>query len=123
MRKQPKLTKPTDVFRRKIVITIPPWGVLVFSAIVAVSIGAQITRMLVIFLLIIVLSAFIATVVQHRLVNELRYSIHNILHDIENDGRYNDSPSFQEYIAEEAKPDRIPLKKINGDNSSRVSKR
>ena len=125
MRKQPKLTKPTDIFRRKFIITIPPWGVLVFSAVVATAIGVQITRMLVVFLLIIVLCALVAAVTQHRLVNELRYSIHNILHDIENDGRYSEQTSFEEYIAEDAKPERIPLKEVkaNGSNGTRVSKR
>jgi hypothetical protein len=123
MRKQQKLTRPTDIFRRKVIITFPPWGVFLFGAIVAVSLGLQITRMLVIFLLIIVLCALTASVIQHRLMNELRHSIHNLLHDIENE-RFNAPPStFEEYIATD-KPERIPLKdiKANGSKPS-VSKR
>lgn len=126
MRKQPRLNKPTDIFRRKIIVTFPPWAVFVFGAVIGVSIGVQITRMFVIFLLIITLCALTATWAQHRMVNELRYSIHNLLHGIENDNRYpHDEPAtFAGYMQPEI--ERIPLKDVsakNGHSSSRVSKR
>lgn len=103
MKKIPKLHKRSPLFQQKILITIPPWGVFVFTAAVCVAIiyAAQIVAIAICVILTAV--AAIAVWSAYKQLNEMRHQVHNILHDIENLEFHEENPPAPEVI-----PDAIP---------------
>ena len=107
-----------DLFRRKIIFTVPPWGVPIIAG--AILFGLVKTPMLVNSVVAFVLSctALGLIVVARRQVRELRYAVHSALNDIENEDI--ESESVQSYLTD------IPeIEKVNGNTPDilRVPKR
>lgn len=113
MKKQIRI-KQDPIFRRRIIITLPPWGVPIVAAAAGIAIGVQLEFLYVVIMTILVVAAFVGVTVEHRMVRDLRYMIHNILYDIENDDM-TPSVQFEEFRTQpETLKDRISVTKSNG---------
>lgn len=116
MKKQPKLYKPSQLFNRKVILTIHPWGVVTICAATGVGTAFGLTRLASVIALIVVAVAVVGVWRMSRMVRELQYTIHNIKYNIENE-TLDDEEDYQEFIN-----DRIDLKRANGSRNARVSK-
>ena len=110
-----KMRKST-MFRYRLIITMPPWAVLIIGA--AITIG-MVAEPMVLTNIVSVAAAAISVVlafVARRTVKALRFDVHEALNNIGNDDL--------ELADYEAPPETIRLKKMdhtNGHKSSRVS--
>lgn len=108
--------RKTTLFHYRIVITLPPWGVLVMAGAVGVGLVSQ--PMLVTNIVSVAATgiAVVFCVVARRIVKALRFEVHEALNNIGSD-----ELELTDY---EPKPETIRLKKMghtNGSRSSRVS--
>jgi hypothetical protein len=115
-----KKRRPPDIFARKWIITIPPYGPPIIAGGVIVSFFLpdamrQMTN------IICVIAAFIcvaSALLVRRELNELRLQVHSILHDIDN------LDLLEELDTDDSPNIRIPhskLKDVNGTNVTRLS--
>jgi hypothetical protein len=111
---------PGDIFRRKIVITIPPWGVLVLSLAITLPLIFSFTIIASMVQLAITATALTIVWRMHRIMQNMRYEVHHVLNDIENEYGYDGD----EIDTENTVPvTRLNLKGVNGERSTRVPKR
>jgi Ca2+/Na+ antiporter len=103
-----------DVFRRKIVITIHPWAIPFICLAIALPIVFSFTIISNMVMVALIATALILVWRMNRYVQQLRYDMHRILHDIGNE-------DLDEEVKEAT--ERISVKTINGQRSARVSKR
>ena len=101
-----------DAFRRKIVITIHPWAVPFICISVALPIVFSFTVVGDMVLLGIAATALVMVWRMAKIVQGIKYDVHHILNGIEDD---------LEAPVKEDKPERITLKRMNGQRSTRVS--
>lgn len=120
--KRRRLRAPGDVFRRKLVITIHPWGVPVLALAVALPLVFKFSYIYNAIEVAIVATSIILVWRMSRIVNHMRYEMWHILHGI------NESDEDDRYAAWMDKPTiddddtpRITLKRMNGKRSARVS--
>lgn len=106
MRKTPRI-KQEPLFRRRILITIPPWGVPVIALGIGVGLWEQSQMLYEAICTILVASCLIGAAMMYTTVQEARHQIHNILHDMENE---NVEPPAVEVKAES-----------NGHSNARIS--
>lgn len=110
-----KMRKST-LFRYRIVITMPPWGVLVMGAGIAIGLFTQPMLITNIVAVICALFAVVFIYVARRSLNALRHDVHEALNNIGNDEI--------ETAPYEVPAETIRLKKMghtNGTRSSRIS--
>lgn len=85
-----RLRMPGDVFRRKLVITVPRWGVPVIALAIALPLVVSFSYIANVVELVVVLACVITTMRLVRIVNGIKYEVRHIIHGIdeEDDGRY-----------------------------------
>jgi hypothetical protein len=113
-----KLRMPGDVFRRKLVITVPRWGVPVLALAVAIPLVVSFNYIANVVEVVVVLACVITTMRLVNIVNGIKYEVRHIIHGIdesEDDGRY------AEWMD---KPEGVPTLNLkrSGNGSKRVSK-
>jgi Mg2+/citrate symporter len=106
--------KQDPIFRKRIIITLPPWGVPIVAAAAGIALGVQLEFLYIVIMTILVFIAFLGVAVEHRMVKELRYQIHNILYDIENEDM-TPAAAFKDFIAEKPEPVQRISVKANGN--------
>lgn len=76
-----------DIFRRKIVITVPPWAILPLAGGVAVGLIIPVSFHLMADIVSVVLTALalIQMIVARRMLKAARWDIHRMLRDIGNE--------------------------------------
>ena len=112
-----------DVFRRKYVITIHPWGVPILALAVALPLVFKFSYIYNAIEVAIVATSIVLVWRMARIVNHMKYEMWHILHgmsDADEEDRY------QAWMDKQGAPDdnveTLPSKRINGQRSSRVSK-
>lgn len=115
-----RLRMAGDVFRRKIVITIKPWAVPVLALAVALPLVFKFSYIYNAIEVATVATSIILVWRMSRIVNSLKYEVWHLLHGVSEDDE------DDRYAAWMDKPDegveKVNLKRVNGQHSSRVSK-
>jgi hypothetical protein len=112
------LRMPGDVFRRKLVITVPRWGVPIIALAVAIPLVVNITYIANVVEVVVVLTCVTVTMRLVRIVNGIKYEVRHILHGID------ESEDDERYAAWMDKPEGVPTLNLKraGNGSKRVSK-
>lgn len=85
MRKLPPLTRRRDFFSKKYVITLPVWSPLVIGLFIAAGIVTSTKTAATIISMAAALFSVIFCRIAWNHLKEMRYALHNALHDIDND--------------------------------------
>lgn len=86
MRKLPKLTRKSDYFNKKWVVTLPPWSPWVLAgALIVSSVAAGMQELITAISLVVTLFSVIFCRIAWLHLKEMRYALHNALNDIENE--------------------------------------
>lgn len=115
-----RLRMPGDVFRRKLVITIHPWGVPVLALALALPLVFKFSYIVNAVELAVVATSIILVWRMSHIVNGLKYEVWHLLHGIseaDEDDRYQ---AWMDKPADDIP--RVPLKRMNGQRSTRVPK-
>jgi hypothetical protein len=120
-RRRRRLRMPGDVFRRKLVITIHPWGVPILALAVALPLVFKFSYIYNAIEVAIVATSIILVWRMSRIVNHMRAEMWHILHGID------ESVEDERYAAWMDKPEedsvpKVTLRKVNGQRNTRVSK-
>ena len=83
--KKPVLRRRTKLFNRRIVVSLPPWGVLVGSGVIALAIFDRFTVVTNAVALLVTVLSVVFCFTAHRLVRGMRYQMHHALNDIGNE--------------------------------------
>lgn len=110
MRRIPKIRKKAPLFHNRMIITIPAYGIPVFTCAVCAAIVWKIQTVATAICVIFTACAAIAVWAAYRQLNEMRHQVHNILHDIENLEFHEHTAPAPEVVREDAPP-RISVKR------------
>ena len=80
-----RIARKPDLFRHRIIIVIPPWGVVIVAGAIGIAIF---DRLPVVTEAIAILAALLAlgcAWTARRMVRDLRYQVHEVLNDIGNE--------------------------------------
>jgi hypothetical protein len=77
--------KPSNLFKTRIVIAVPPWGVFVVAGAIGVAIFDRLAFVTEVISLVAAILAISCAWVARRMVRDLRYQVHEVLNDIGND--------------------------------------
>lgn len=108
--------RKASIFKYRLVITMPPWGVLVMAGAIGIALVSQPMLVTNVVSIIITTMALILILVCRRQVRALRYDVHEALNNIGND-----ELELGEFDTIDNSPETIRLKKVNGKRSARVS--
>lgn len=86
MRKLPPVTRKRDFFSKKYVITLPVWSPLVIGGFIALAILKSASTVANAVCLAMAAFSVIFCRIAWLHLKEMRYALHNALHDIDNDG-------------------------------------
>jgi hypothetical protein len=109
----------STLFRYRIVITVPPWSVIVMASAIGFGLLTKPILATNIVSFVLVVASFICVWMSRRIVRGLRHDVHEALNNINND----DSGLIlktDEYDPED-EPKTFRLKKVNDQRSARVS--
>jgi hypothetical protein len=79
------VTRRPSLFQRRIVITIPPWGVVVVAAAIAGAILDRFAMVTEIISVILCFISLVAVLTAQRIVKNLRYQVHAIITNQDNE--------------------------------------
>jgi len=79
------VTKRSDLFKRRIVITVPPWGVIVVAGAIGAAILDRFALVTEIASIVMVAVMLVFVLTAKRIVKELRYQVHDVINNIHND--------------------------------------
>jgi hypothetical protein len=107
--------RKATLFRYRLVITMPPWAVLVMGGAIGLAFlrTPEIATNAISFAL--VFASLVCVVISRRHVNALRHDIHEALNNIGND-----SDEIEHELVD-YEPEAFQLKRVNGKRSARVS--
>jgi hypothetical protein len=109
--------RKASIFKYRLVITIPPWGVLAMAGAIGIALVSQPMLVTNVVSIIITTVALILIYVARRQVRALRYDVHEALNNIGND----DLELDDTFETIDNTPETIRLKRVNGKRSARVS--
>jgi hypothetical protein len=106
-----------DLFRRRIIITMPPWAPYIIAGGVITSAFIPAVLMMITEIVCVVATflAVLFTLLVRKELREMRYNVHALLNDIDNDTLPENVTDFPVKV--------IPpgtIGKVNGDRSSKV---
>lgn len=108
--------RKSTLFHYRIVITVPPWGVLPVAGAVGIALLARPMFVTNVISIVLVMVGLILVIKARAIVKALRHDVHEVLHNIGND----DAPP-DDFPVEDGE-EIIRLKRINNTNgNSRVS--
>lgn len=119
-RRRRRLRMPGDVFRRRLVITIHPWGVPILALAVALPLVFKFSYIYNAIEVAIVATSIVLVWRMSRIVNSLKYEVWHVLHNIDEDGEDDRYAAWMDKQTDDV--DKINLKRVNGQRSARVSK-
>lgn len=82
---KPVLRRKTNLFNKRIVISLPPWGVAVVAGVSALAIFDNFTVVTNAVALLMTALSVVFMFTARRMLRGMRYQIHHILNDIGND--------------------------------------
>jgi hypothetical protein len=106
--------RQTDLFRRKIVITVRWWEIIILLICIVPAVLFRLGPVTNVVCLAITFGVVFSGYRMRQSVQDLRYQVHKLLTNIEND-ELDEDPDFIEAT------ERIPVKAINGKRNARVS--
>jgi hypothetical protein len=108
--------RKATLFRYRIVITVPPWGVLPVASAVGIALLARPMFVTNVISIVLVILGLILVIKASAIVKALRHDVHEVLHNIGNE----DAPA-DDFPVEDGE-EIIRLKRINNSNgNARVS--
>jgi hypothetical protein len=107
-------------FKTKIVVTMPSWAIPLVAIATGAAVYFKFSVVVNVIELLIVCGAFLITYEMSRMAAKLRYRMHHLMNGIDEDATADDD-RFGPWMDElETKPRKVTMKKVNGDDSTRV---